>query len=324
MNPYIEEFQRYRSILLRSLDQVTEEDFFRRSSSEDNSIAILVKHIAGNLRSRFTDFRTSDGEKTWRDRDGEFELGGETMAELRDALEESWTILQENVQSVGPADRVEIVTIRGVEHTIEEALARALAHLSYHVGQVTLLAKQSAGVNWQTLSIPKGGSDAYNRDPNLEKAVAAVGREGVAHLRVARPSDDLVAVMEFYRDGLGFDVLSQFRDHEGFDGVMLGHPGAAYHLEFTHRHGHAAGRAPTKDNLLVLYVPDQAEWSRAVRRLEDLGHRPVRAFNPYWDRDGRTFEDPDGYRVVLQNARWPTGPPGATDAEDATDERRIG
>jgi catechol 2,3-dioxygenase-like lactoylglutathione lyase family enzyme len=126
-----------------------------------------------------------------------------------------------------------------------------------------------------------------------------------AHLRVARPTDDLPAVIKFYRDGLGFEVLSQFQDHEGFDGVMLGHKGAAYHLEFTRKKDHKAGRAPTQDNLLVFYLPDEAEWREAVKQLEDYGYAPVKSFNPYWDQKGKTFEDPDGYRVVLQNAAWP-------------------
>jgi catechol 2,3-dioxygenase-like lactoylglutathione lyase family enzyme len=135
--------------------------------------------------------------------------------------------------------------------------------------------------------------------------MAEAATPGLAHLRVARPTDDLEAVVRFYRDGLGLEVLSEFRDHAGFDGVMLGRPGAGYHLEFTRRRGHRAGRAPTEDNLLVFYLPDRDAWQRAVDRLERYGHRPVPAFNPYWDRCGKTFEDPDGYRVVLQNAAWP-------------------
>ena len=82
-----------------------------------------------------------------------------------------------------------------------------------------------------------------------------------AHLRVARPTNDLSETVKFYRDGLGFEILYEFRDHDGFDGVMLGHAGAAYHLEFTHKHGHAAGKAPTQDNLLVFYIPDPGEWA---------------------------------------------------------------
>jgi catechol 2,3-dioxygenase-like lactoylglutathione lyase family enzyme len=126
-----------------------------------------------------------------------------------------------------------------------------------------------------------------------------------AHLRVARPTDRLEAVVRFYRDGLGFTVLGEFRDHDGFDGVMLGHAGAGYHLEFTRKQGHKAGGAPTEDHLLVFYLPDEVEWRRAVDRVIGQGCRAVKSFNPYWDRKGVTFEDPDGYRVVLQNAAWP-------------------
>lgn len=128
----------------------------------------------------------------------------------------------------------------------------------------------------------------------------------IAHLRVARPTDDLAPLVRFYRDGLGFEVLYEFADHDGFDGAMLGAKGAAYHLEFTRKAGHAVGRAPTEDNLLVFYLPDRGEWTTAVERMVNAGYDPVPAFNPYWDRHGKTFEDPDGYRVVLQNAAWAT------------------
>lgn len=124
-------------------------------------------------------------------------------------------------------------------------------------------------------------------------------------MRVARPTDRLDEVVRFYRDGLGLQVLGSFEDHDGFDGVMLGHPGQQYHLEFTAKRGHAAGRAPTLDNLIVFYLPDAEQWKAAVERMRACGFEPVASFNPYWDRQGRTFEDPDGYRVVLQNAEWP-------------------
>lgn len=123
-------------------------------------------------------------------------------------------------------------------------------------------------------------------------------------MRVARPTDDLEAVTRFYRDGLGLDVIASFADHAGFDGIMFGHTGGAYHLEFTHQRGHVVGRAPTPDNLLVFYLPDRAQWERAVRRMIDHGYSPMSSYNPYWDVNGKTFEDPDGYRVVLQNATW--------------------
>lgn len=123
-------------------------------------------------------------------------------------------------------------------------------------------------------------------------------------LRVARPTDDIEALLPFYRDGLGLDVLFRFDDHDGFDGVILGRPGAPWHFEFTRARGHTAGRAPTRDNLVVLYYPDREEWTAAIERMRAAGVDPVSSFNPYWDRLGRTFEDADGYRVVLQNAQW--------------------
>ena len=124
------------------------------------------------------------------------------------------------------------------------------------------------------------------------------------HLRIARPTDDLAAIIRFYRDGLGFEVVGSFKGHNDFDGVMLAHRGGGYHLEFTQKSGHTAGRAPTQDNLLIFYLPDTAQWKQAIARLEVNGHRAVKAANPYWDERGKTFEDPDGYRVVLQNATW--------------------
>ena len=126
----------------------------------------------------------------------------------------------------------------------------------------------------------------------------------VPKLRVARPSDNLDALIRFYRDGLGLELLFRFENHERFDGVMLGRSGAPYHFEFTHAHGHSAGRAPTQDNLLVFYLPDREEWDASVQSMRNAGFEPVASFNPYWDRDGVTFEDPDGYRIVLQNSSW--------------------
>ena len=123
-------------------------------------------------------------------------------------------------------------------------------------------------------------------------------------LRVARPTDDLEAVIRFYQDGLGLDVIASFADHAGFDGIMLSQKGAPYHLEFTHQRGHSVGRAPTPDNLLVFYLPDHPVWEQAVQRMIDHGYSPTPSYNPYWDVNGKTFEDPDGYRVVLQNAAW--------------------
>ena len=124
-------------------------------------------------------------------------------------------------------------------------------------------------------------------------------------VRIARPTNDLSALVRFYTTALGLTVLSSFNDHAGFDGIMLGHPDYSWHLEYTYQHGVTVDRAPSKEHLLVFYLKEKTEWEKAVKRVEDAGGVKVKSENPYWDVGGATFEDPDGYRVVLQNAGWP-------------------
>ena len=126
-----------------------------------------------------------------------------------------------------------------------------------------------------------------------------------AHIRIARPTDNINELLSFYRDGLGFKALGEFHDHEGFDGIMVGLEGAPYHLEFTHNKQHTVGRAPTQDNLLIFYLPDNHVFNAAVERMEKCGFKASASFNPYWDRCGKTFFDPDGYGVVLANMGTP-------------------
>ena len=126
-----------------------------------------------------------------------------------------------------------------------------------------------------------------------------------AHLRIARPTGDLELVACMYREALGFEELGSFRDHDGFSGVMLGHAGHGYNLELTSERGAPPPPRPDPDHLLVFYLPDRAEWEATCSRMSDAGFASVASHNPYWDARGRTFEDPDGYRVVLQNAEWP-------------------
>jgi hypothetical protein len=123
-------------------------------------------------------------------------------------------------------------------------------------------------------------------------------------MRVARPTDHLAAIAEMYAKGLGFTVLVEFTDHDGFDGVILGHPEQPYHVEFTSQRGHRVGPAPTRDHLLFYYIPDPDEWTESCARMLASGFVSVVSYNPYWDVRGRTFEDLDGYRVVLQNTAW--------------------
>ena len=123
-------------------------------------------------------------------------------------------------------------------------------------------------------------------------------------LRVARPTDNLDKIVKMYCDGLGYRIITSFKDHAGFDGAILGLDSHCYHLEFTHCHHHVAGNAPTQDNLLVFYIPDRSLWEQRCNAMEDAGFLSVDSFNPYWDVSGRTFQDVDGYRVVIQNDLW--------------------
>lgn len=123
----------------------------------------------------------------------------------------------------------------------------------------------------------------------------------VAQVRIARPTDRLEEVVRFYCEALGLPRLGSFAGHAGYEGVMVGLPGKGYHLEFTRHEQGSPCPAPTKDNLLVLYVEDARAVARLVERLASHGHRPVPPENPYWAARGHTFEDPDGWRVVLMN-----------------------
>ena len=123
-------------------------------------------------------------------------------------------------------------------------------------------------------------------------------------LRIARPTDQLAEIVQMYVDGFGFEILGQFQDHDGFDGVIIGHRNHPYHVEFTSHQGATVGRAPTKDNLLVFYVPSDTSFEGCCCTLKAAGFLEVDPYNPYWGTAGKTFEDLDGYRVVLQNSKW--------------------
>jgi len=123
-------------------------------------------------------------------------------------------------------------------------------------------------------------------------------------MRVARPTDNLATLAKMYVKGLGFVMLAEFKDHRGFNGVILGHPSQRYHIEFTSQREHLVGKAPTQDHLLIFYLPNKDEWEAGCAQMISAGFRNVSSYNPYWDLQGRTFEDIDGYRVVLQNAAW--------------------
>ncbi len=140
--------------------QISDQEFFAQLDPEANSIALVVKHMTGNMRSRWTDFLTSDGEKPDRNRDQEFEFSPntDTRADLMRRWEETWRLVLDTVGSLQPSDLGRTVTIRGQKHTALQAINRQLAHYAYHVGQIVLLAKHSRGPEWKSLSIPRGRS----------------------------------------------------------------------------------------------------------------------------------------------------------------------
>jgi len=124
------------------------------------------------------------------------------------------------------------------------------------------------------------------------------------HLRIARPVGDLALSTQMYCRGLGLKILASFRDHDGFDGVMLGDPRSNYHFEFTHCHAHPITPTSTADDLLVLYMPEENEWRASCTNMLAAGFKQVPSVNPYWNARGRTYQDPDGYRTVLERAEW--------------------
>ncbi len=155
------EFRRLRTLGDRALAQVTGEDAFhiRLDAQESNSLAIIIRHVAGNMRSRWTDFLTTDGEKPWRDRDVEFDLDRrETRAELITAWTDGWNTLFAAIDPLTAADLLRTVPIRKEQLTVYEALLRQLAHYAMHTGQIVMLAKYLAAEKWQTLTIPRGHS----------------------------------------------------------------------------------------------------------------------------------------------------------------------
>ncbi|TGN92948.1 VOC family protein [Burkholderia sp. USMB20] len=125
-----------------------------------------------------------------------------------------------------------------------------------------------------------------------------------AHLRIARPVADLARTEHMYRDAFELAVLARFDDHDGFSGVMPGREELDYHFEFTHGPAHPVAPSPTPEDLIVFYLPDRPAWEAACARAVAHGFMRATSFNPYWDACGQTFEDADGYRIVLQNARW--------------------
>lgn len=123
----------------------------------------------------------------------------------------------------------------------------------------------------------------------------------VAEIRIARPTEKLEEIKKFYAEGLGLPIIASFKDHNGYSGIMFGLPGKEYHLEFTENKNGGACPPPTKDNLLVFYIPDKNEIEKLAQKIFSLGYKSVEPENLYWKEKGITIEDPDGWRIVLMN-----------------------
>ena len=165
----VRQLEKLRRLAEDAMRQVKDDQFFLAPDPESNSLALILKHVAGNMRSRWRDFLTTDGEKPDRHRDREFEREAtDTRAALMDRWEEGWSAALSTIRSLRPEDLQKTVTLRGEPHTVLEAINRQVPHYAYHVGQIVYLAKHWAGQSWRTLSIPRGRSRDYDVSKNGE------------------------------------------------------------------------------------------------------------------------------------------------------------
>jgi uncharacterized damage-inducible protein DinB len=156
-------FRYYKKLAERAMEQLSDDQLFAALDAEMNSIAVIVKHMAGNMQSRWTDFLTSDGEKPGRDRDAEFTDPPATREALLELWEQGWRCVLGTLESLSDADLGRTITIRGEAHSVMQAINRQVAHYSYHCGQIVFLAKHHCAGHWKILSVPLGKSAEFNR-----------------------------------------------------------------------------------------------------------------------------------------------------------------
>ena len=175
----VQSFRNYKKLADRAIEQVTDEEFFAVIDAESNSIAVIVKHITGNLHSRWLDFLTTDGEKPDRDRDQEFEMSSETRSSLLEFWASGWVTLFSSVEPLTEEDFAKTIKIRGEPHTVVEAINRQLTHYSYHIGQIVFLAKHLKSTEWKTLSVPRNRSAQFNQHLAEQQAAGIEKRDRV-------------------------------------------------------------------------------------------------------------------------------------------------
>lgn len=160
----IKQFEYYKLLGERTFEQISDEDLFWAFNDESNSIAVIVNHLSGNMKSRWTDFLTSDGEKLWRNRDQEFEAIIKTREQLIEVWNEGWQCLFLALNMINESNMDSSITIRNQKLSVEEAIHRQMMHYAYHIGQIVYLGRMKTGKEWHSLSIPKGGSDNFNQE----------------------------------------------------------------------------------------------------------------------------------------------------------------
>ena len=168
LNSALKQFAYYKTLGERTFDQLNEKQLFWQYNSESNSIAIIINHLWGNMKSRWTDFLTSDGEKKWRKRDLEFETQIESKEKLMAKWETGWTCLFEALQTINDKNFQTEIFIRNQSHSIPDAVNRQMMHYAYHIGQVVYLGRMIKSEKWKNLSVEKGGSAAYNQKKNSQ------------------------------------------------------------------------------------------------------------------------------------------------------------
>lgn len=157
------QFEYYKSVAERAMEQLEPQQLFYTVNDDSNSIAVIVKHLHGNMMSRWTDFLTTDGEKDWRNRDDEFEQPITNKESLMQLWEEGWSCFFNTINSLTPENLTDIIYIRNEGHTVMEAINRQLSHYPYHIGQIVFFAKQIKNTPWDSLTIPKNKSGEYNK-----------------------------------------------------------------------------------------------------------------------------------------------------------------
>jgi hypothetical protein len=175
LNSVKKRFEYYKTLGEKTFDQLSDEQLFWCYNEESNSIAMVVKHLSGNMLSRWTDFLNTDGEKPWRNRDSEFENDIKSRQELLKIWNEGWSCLFNALNSIKEDDWQKDIYIRNERHSVIDAINRQLAHYPYHIGQIVFIGKMLAGPKWNSLSIPKGKSDTFNDEK--------FGTQGINHLK---------------------------------------------------------------------------------------------------------------------------------------------